>query len=400
MKILVVAYYDDNFGDMLIRICFKRLLYVVLKNLGVEHQIEIDEMSLKQIDEIKLKTSDLIFFAGGGLFGLSYLNFFEYLDEITKLADLYEIPVVFSSVGVNNMDATDENEIKLYNLLNKKCIKGISVRENASLFRKYLKRKDITIIQVCDPAIWTKYIYHIEQEKKANKTSLIGINVVRSGLFKDNTSAWKEKDYFDYLCGLSKLAEDNKIDYRFYTNGSFLDDNTMKYFAEKRKISNDKIIFHNTTRELVEIVSQFDAVAAIRMHSAILAYSYEIPAVCLVWNDKIPLFYQSIGMPERAMKLKDWNAQNVFHMLNHIINSKNSMFDQSYAMTLYNFLFDILKKMIRQNSTEKTFDFQKVVEILNNLNNLDNHNIDDFSIKLERAEKQYYKLYKMKKKRR
>lgn len=35
MKILIVSYEDDNFGDNLIRICFESLLKVVLKNLGL-----------------------------------------------------------------------------------------------------------------------------------------------------------------------------------------------------------------------------------------------------------------------------------------------------------------------------------------------------------------------------
>lgn len=32
MKILIVSFVDDNFGDNLIKICFESLLKVVLKN--------------------------------------------------------------------------------------------------------------------------------------------------------------------------------------------------------------------------------------------------------------------------------------------------------------------------------------------------------------------------------
>ena len=33
MKILTVSFFDDNFGDMLIRICFDRLVRTALPNL-------------------------------------------------------------------------------------------------------------------------------------------------------------------------------------------------------------------------------------------------------------------------------------------------------------------------------------------------------------------------------
>ena len=79
MKILIVSFVDDNFGDNLIKICFESLLKVVLKNLHLaENDYEINKMPLKRIDRALVTGSDVIFFAGGGLFGLSYLNFFDY----------------------------------------------------------------------------------------------------------------------------------------------------------------------------------------------------------------------------------------------------------------------------------------------------------------------------------
>lgn len=75
-KILIVSYVDDNFGDNLIRICFESLFKVVLKNLNIDlSECEIRKMALKKVDADLVCDSDVIIFAGGGLFGLSYLNF-------------------------------------------------------------------------------------------------------------------------------------------------------------------------------------------------------------------------------------------------------------------------------------------------------------------------------------
>jgi len=125
------------YGDNLIRICFESLLKIVLKNHSIS-DYTISRMNLKNVDNDLLISSDIIFFAGGGLFGLSYLNFYQYLDKITQIANEHHIPVIFSSMGVNNMDITSETEDKLVNILKRKCIKAVSVREYEVYFANML----------------------------------------------------------------------------------------------------------------------------------------------------------------------------------------------------------------------------------------------------------------------
>ena len=111
---------DDNFGDNLIRICFEKLLRTALRNFGVDlDSIKLAKMSLKITDREAICSSDLIFFAGGGLFGINYMHYYDYMDEITRLADEHGIPVVLSSMGVNNMGATPENEHLLSEMLSR-----------------------------------------------------------------------------------------------------------------------------------------------------------------------------------------------------------------------------------------------------------------------------------------
>ncbi|MBQ1412669.1 MAG: polysaccharide pyruvyl transferase family protein, partial [Clostridia bacterium] len=183
-NILVVSHVDDNFGDNLIRICFGRILSVVLQNLGLDQdKVTISYMALKEIDEAFVKNADIIAFAGGGLFGLSYLNFFDSLDRITLLAEEHQIPVIFSSIGINNMDVSTDNEHKLRAILQRKCIKAVSVRENLHIFREYAGQCDYEICKVCDPAVWTKYVYHSQLDHlPSHPQPLVGINVVRGGL--------------------------------------------------------------------------------------------------------------------------------------------------------------------------------------------------------------------------
>ena len=121
MKILVTAIYDDNFGDMLIRTNFVSLLKVAAENMNISDSTEILQMDLKNVDEELVKKADCIIFAGGGIFGLSYLGLSQYLDKIVTIADESNIPVYFSSMGVVNMDAQDGNDKILKEILSKPC---------------------------------------------------------------------------------------------------------------------------------------------------------------------------------------------------------------------------------------------------------------------------------------
>lgn len=394
MKILIVSFVDDNFGDNLIRICFERLLKVVLQNHGItEAEYVINKMPLKSIDTELIENSDVIFFAGGGLFGLSYLNFFEYLDEITSRAEEKSIPVIFSSIGINNMDAVPENEEILKSILRRRCIKSISARENISAFKKYSEGCGIDIEKVCDPAVWTKYVYGM---KKQTNSGVIGINVVRGGLFKDNNKKWGMTDEFKYLYKLKCLMDDAGLNYVFYTNGSFLDNNTLRYFAAEYGIPKNQTVFAHTTKNLVETISGFSAAVTFRMHSSIIAYSFGIPTVALVWNDKIPFFYQSIKQADRALEFSDWNSETVFNKLSPLIKSVgNEDSGKDYRqnlMSLYIYLYKTVSRYVLKHeeiNTRDIFDFEKITGILAESSDDIDEDLCDLRFKMEKGEKHY-----------
>ena len=396
-KILVVSNIDDNFGDNLIKICFESLLNVVFENLKMDTScITIRDMSIKAPDETLILDSDIIAFAGGGLFGLSYLNFFDALDRITVLAEEHHIPVFFSSIGVNNMDGNSENEHKLHAILRRKCIKAISVRENLHLFRSFAGNCDYEICRVCDPAVWSRYIYHSYlQDIPKNDSELVGINVARGGLFNDNGKQWKLGDEITFLNELKKELEDRGIDYRFYTNGSFLDDNALHYYADQCNISEEKLIYPNTTRELVQTVARFDCVATIRMHSSIISYALGIPSVNLNWNDKIPYFYKNIGHPERAMELEHWHGKEVFACLQAIRNDNNYQLDEEYLMSLYRYLYRVMNQLCGIEADEAAvYDIETVKAVLCDSAVPLQEDSTDYALKLRKSEKHYLSRFK------
>ncbi len=388
MNILVVWFADDNFGDNLIRICFEQLLRVVLKNLGKdEDEIHINRMPLKQIDRDLISESDVIYFAGGGLFGLSYLSFFAYLDEITRMAEERNIPVIFSSVGINNMDATEETEHKLVEILERRCIAAVSVRENLELFKSYAKNATFTIEAVADPVTWAKFVYGKVIEN-IPKQKVVGINVVRGGLFGDNERHWKFAQEIAYLNALKEQLDAAGLSYKFFTNGSFLDNNALKYYAREHQIPAEQVILPNCSRDLVEAVAGFDFVAAIRMHATIVSYALEVPCVNLVWNDKIPFFYQNIGMPDRAIELADLQVEEIVSR----IQKEDGSFahDKNYLMTLYDYLYRVTANVIEADGTDREkYDFAQICKILEETEDVRQNDAYDFRLKLDKGQEMY-----------
>ena len=392
MKILIVSCVDDNFGDNLIRICFEKLLRTALKNLGVNlDAVELAKMPHKAIDRDQIVSSDILFFAGGGLFGINYMNNYKFVEEIIRIADENGVPVVLSSIGANNMGVNSENEHLLSELLARKCFRAVSVRENPEMFRRYAGSAAYEIIQVCDPAVWSKYVYHSHLQKlRRPDRRVVGINAVRGGLFGDNDKPWKLCDEMNYMNEMRKSLEESGVDYYYYTNGSFLDNNSLLYFAKEYDVPRERLIIPQSTRELVETVYGFTSVAAIRMHSSIISYALSVPSVNLVWNDKIPFFYGNIGYPDRAISIGEWSTEAVLQRLSEIENDPSYAPDKDYLMSLYDFLFGVMKDFLYLSvDPSDKYGYERVREELKNDPVSLQEDLDELVIKVQKGEKHY-----------
>ena len=401
MKIVTISFFDDNFGDMLIRICFERLLRVVLKNLGYdENACVIDNMHIKDVDEARLSDADLILFCGGAMFGFNSLGVFESLDAVTAAAEQRNIPVVFSSMGFNHMRTDPESAAQLNAVLRRKCVRAMSVRESAALFAPYTEDCGFTVESVCDPAVWTRYVYRrdIREVQEAKTDRVVGLNVVRGGLFKANFKDWSLKDEETYLSRLTELLDENGVSYRLFTNGSVLDCNGLLHIADRLEIPREKLILPDTTRELVRTIAGFDAVAAIRMHAGIISYALDIPSTNLVWNEKIPQFYQSIGYSERAVDPDSFAdqttedtevsstallAEHSFALIREMLSDSQYHADENYLMTLYRYLFTTLGAILHKSG--ECYPFQTVSHLMSLQESGADDDVTDYRTKLRRS---------------
>ena len=64
-------------------------MYTALKNSGMDHEkVELAKMPHKAIDRDLIISSDILYFAGGGLFGINYMNnHYPQLSEVNHKLD-------------------------------------------------------------------------------------------------------------------------------------------------------------------------------------------------------------------------------------------------------------------------------------------------------------------------
>ena len=136
------------------------------------------------------------------------------------------------------------------------------------------------------------------------------------------------------------------------------------------------------------------------MHSSIISYSFGIPSIALVWNDKIPFFYKNIGHSDRILYFEDWNSRTLSEKLEFVLNNNGDkeIVNQKYLMSLYEFLYNTFKKLlIIKNKDDMAmrpiYSFESVKETLAVSAGEIDYESFDLHLKLEKAEKHYLQRF-------
>ena len=355
--VLAGLQYDNNLGDQAIYMC----AYKMLQSLLIDHgicDIEIRKVDLtgryaknkniinrpfrylKKLDrklgyksglaslpekEARYVCSRLagkyidsdtaaVIFAGGGIVKFKYQQFHIYIDEFTKRADKLGVPVMMNAVGVEGYDAEDPECMLLKRALNRDCVKYISTRDDIDILSgKYCENGQITEL-VADPVCSLSSMRPLK--KKPHPGRIIGLGTVRSGLFVDNDIDFTREDMLKFWSSLVREIKERGMQCRIFCNGTIDDmlfqDDLAEYMglsdAEKKELMYER---PTSVGQLARYINGFDAVITGRLHASIIAYSYAVPSVGLVWNDKQRMFGRITGHPERFIEPLDFNAKTV-----------------------------------------------------------------------------------------
>lgn len=285
----------------------------VKPNSCINYGLYYDSISYFQKN---LKNVNLIVAVGGGLIKFKAQHLHEHLSALIEVAQEKGIDIVLNAVGVEGYDKDDERCQFLRKRLNYSCIKHISVRDDINtLINYYLdKNHTSTISKVSDPAVWAAEAYNIKREEN---TGTIGIGIARGNLFKDYNLNFSEEQvlglYLDIIVQLHSIKK--KI--ILFTNGLASDNKQLFKVLNllQMKGLNIDYAIPSSPQSLVEIISSFDAIIATRLHSCIVAYSLNIPAIGLVWNDKLSFWGNNIGVPDNYITIENFTSPYIIDKL-------------------------------------------------------------------------------------
>ncbi len=290
-----------------------RMFYKKIKN-KIYHDIIKKTHTEAYIEKRINSSTTAIIFCGGGLFMYTNLKeLYQSIGKILKYAEKYNVPVMFSGIGVEEYSETSEECQKLKNSINKDCVKVITTRDNLEMLQKNYVRNlnKIKTLKVSDPVCSISKIY----KKAKMQDNTIGLNIIRGTIFKEYGNNISEDEMLQFYSELyAKLSQKFKV--KLFTNGTIPDQLFAKKIVEKLNLDKKVLIPRpKTVKQLIKTITSFQAIIGTRLHASIIAYSYNIPCIGLVWNVKQIFFGKCIGYPNRFFDIKNFDSDKILKEL-------------------------------------------------------------------------------------
>lgn len=413
-RILLLTNRDsDNIGDQIIEQSVISLLKAVMKNLDVEpddYSISsraagiITKKYMKTRDESlladarkEISAADVIVFGGAPLFNYRYQNFYLRTIRTLELAQEYDVPVLFSSIGVEPFDAGNAKSRQLKEALALPCVRQLTTRDDLESARAYAEGTDVPVAQVADPAVFADIVFRSRpkppappasfqtrllrrmkriarrvlgrsattgaasappaQKKDSPGRKRIGLVVTRAGIFTDNRIDFTEADQRRFWLDVIDLVTKRGYEYKLFTSGYFEDEVFLNTFLREEGVPASRAAQTiNTPEDLIHELKACDGVIAYRLHPSITAFAFKIPSIGLSWNFKVPYFYDSVGYGQRALPPERWKATDVVDALEAAMAegvTKNGPF----LMSVYETLFSGLKEILAPDGRQKPFTY-------------------------------------------
>lgn len=380
-RILLLTNRDsDNVGDQIIESSVLSIIKCIMSNLDLAtDQFSINSRAAGMINKKYLKTgdpklledarkaisnADLVVFGGAPLFNYKYQSFYRRTIATLELANEYNVPVIFSSIGVESYDPDNPKSQALKSALQLPCVRQITTRDDLESLRNYTDGTQIPIAQVSDPAVLADIVYRDvatpSTTSAVGRAKTIGLVVTRAGIFADNGIPWNESKqrrfWLDIIDRLTALG----YDYRLFTTGHFSDEVFLDALFRNKNIAARKVAFTiNTPDELVRELNACDGVIAFRLHASITSFAYSVPSIGLSWNFKVPYFYDSIGYSERAFPPEQWSAEEVVPALERAMVQGVDR-DEEFLMSVYKTLFEGIKGVVAPDSTNEPYSYEQL----------------------------------------
>lgn len=252
----------------------------------------------KKVWQAQLQMADRLVIGGGKLLMDNHLDFPLKLYLLANLAQGLQIPYLLLAVGVG--DKWSPLGLRWM----RSVVRGaqtVSVRDEASLYRIRSLFKRLDIILGSDPALWAADLYGRNKTKESAK---IGINLINLLDFNEQRYPQAQispHDWVSFWKTLILALSRSGLTVELFTNGNQLDEELTNQVWQDVISQAPQVIRAPRPRcpnDLAKQVQNYHLIIATRLHTNILAASYNIPVVALSWDDKVYHFFREMERTE------------------------------------------------------------------------------------------------------
>ncbi|WMN80163.1 polysaccharide pyruvyl transferase family protein [Vibrio parahaemolyticus] len=289
----------------------RKIINKILSRLSSSSSFNYKVGCYKRDYKNKFNDASAIVFAGGGMIKFKYQDCWAHISALVDTVANKSCPIFFNAVGVEGYDQSNYKCRLLKESLNHSAIKMVTTRDDLSLLNDgYIENGYIKTAQVADSAVFSSEVYGVQKKSR----DVVGLGLVRARIFKDNGIDLDRTQVIELYASLISELEARGQSYQLFTNGLKSDVDILEdletYLGKQLNV-----IEPQTPRELVELISTFKCTIAARLHACIISYSLTVPVVGLVWNNKVKMFGECIGYPERFFSHQDFDANEIIDRL-------------------------------------------------------------------------------------
>lgn len=281
-----------------------RIRYIFSKytpfDLVYDQQQDRLQWQAMYLEELYLPDYDFVIFAGGQMFMDTYALF---LHDCVLHFQKKGTPVFFHACGTGPSYSPKIRQL-LAETLSAPNVHSISCRDDVAAVQKLLKNTDKTVLDTYDSALSSAKVYKCHKDPSSDT---IGLGIMYS-------SSLNEKKVLAFWQSIIRQLDTQQKKWKLFTNGAVSDDafarKLLDSMPEYKGQEDTYLISRDREPEgLVHTISRFSGLISFRLHSHIIAASLDIPSVAIVWDQKLPLFFQKIGHPERCFRIIDPTEQ-------------------------------------------------------------------------------------------
>lgn len=260
-----------------------------------------------------LQKTDLILIGGGQLLMDNALGFPSKLQSFSRLARELNKPYHIVSCGIGEYWSLLAREMFTEVLTN---AASISLRDPYSMERLQQELPELKAQLAPDPALFTADLYPAQKQPAAPLLGICPINLLDFNRRLPKKQQYSEQAWLSWWFGLLGVLTLQRIPFRLYTTGVPQDIQFARQLLQEFALPAEILLpAPASTAEYCRQVQSFSRVITTRLHAAIAAHSYGIPALAIIWDEKVRSYFQMMERAPDARSVEEITPTTILNLL-------------------------------------------------------------------------------------